>query len=234
MVEEVQGLVLPGKIFKLREAPAFEDLTERLSGYRVEEAFSEGQYEFNLVTEVTNVAQREGSLSGLYSKDSVAYVYHRGKRVPIPKTTEATFNFTGRERDILLTVLQEKWTAGRIANEFSRLLFERKGLIGEAEIPPEALRSFHEENPEGTKVSFFEGLGIPNLDKLSLYGPDLIETTLFDEYTGRGNLWYIVMTSKRHGHVVGLTRNAIVVIFNKVTPQEYIDYVTDEIFPLVI
>jgi len=226
-------LVLPGKIFKLRETPVFTDLAGKLRGYRVVEDFAEGQYEFDLVTEITNLTEQEESLSGLYSKDAVTYVYHRGKRVPVPKTTEATFNFTARKEDILLTVLQEKWTAGRIANEFSRLLFERKGYVGEAEIPPEALRSFHEQNPEGTKVSFFEGMGIPNLDKLSLYGPDLIETTLFDEYTSRGNIWYIVMTSKRRGHVVGITRNAIVVIFNKVTPQDYIEYVTDEVFPLI-
>jgi len=226
-------LVLPGKIFKLREVPAFSALTEKLRGYRVVEEFEEGPYKFNLVTEITNLSQGEKSLTGLYSHDAIAYVYHRGKRAPIPKTTEAVFNFTAREGDILLPILQEKWTAGRIANEFSKILFERKGRITEAEIPPEALKSFHESNPEGTKVTFFEGLGIPNLEKLSLYGPDLMETDLFDEYASRGNLWYIVMTSKKHGHVVGITRNAIVVIFNKVTPKEYLDYVTDEVFPLV-
>jgi len=225
--------VLPGKIFKLRERPAFEALVEKFKGHRAVEEFVEGQYKFDLVTEVTNLTRRENSLTGLYSHDTITYVYHRGKRVPLPKTLEAYFNFTARERDVLVSILQEKWTAGRIANEFSRLLFERKGSILEAEIPPEVLRSFHEENPEGTKVAFFEGMGVPNLDKLSLYGPDLMETELFDEYSGRGNLWYIVFTSKTRGHVVGITRNAIVVIFNKVTPQEYVDYVAEEVFPLI-
>lgn len=226
-------MVLPGKIFKLRERPAFEALVEKFQGYRVVEEFVEGQYKFDLVTEFTNLTQRENNLTGLYSHDTITYVYHRGRRVPLPKTLEAYFNFTARERDILVSILQEKWTAGRIANEFSRRLFERKGYILEAEIPPEVLRSFHEENPEGTKVAFFEGMGVPNLDKLSLYGPDLMETELFDEYSGRGNLWYIVFTSKKRGHVVGITRNAIVVIFNKVTPQEYVDYVAEEVFPLI-
>ena len=229
----MQKLVLPGKIFKLREVPAFTSLTEKLRGYHVVEEFEEGPYKFNLVTEITNLSQGEKSLTGLYSRDTITYVYHRGKRVPIPKTTEAVFNFTAREGDILLPILQEKWTAGRIANEFSKILFERKGRITEAEIPPEALKSFHESNPEGTKVTFFEGLGIPNLEKLSLYGPDLIETDLFDEYASRGNLWYIVMASRRFGYVVGVTRNCIVVVFSKVTPQEYLEYVKSEIFPLV-
>jgi hypothetical protein len=230
----VQKLVLPGKVFKLREAATFAALTEKLQGYRVVEVFAEGQQDFDLVTEITNLSQGGKSLTGLYSHDTVSYVYHRGKRVPTPATTEAMFNFTAREGEVLLSVLQEKWTAGRIANEFSKILFERKGRITEAEIPPDSLRSFHEQNPGGTKVAFFEGMGIPNLDKLSLYGPDLIETDLFDEYASRGNLWYIVMTSKRHGHVVGITRNAIVVIFNKVTPKEYLNYIADEVFPLIV
>lgn len=226
-------MVLPGKVFKLREKIELDTLTGNLQGHRVEEKFAEGQYEFDLITEITNLVHEENSLTGLYFHDTVTYVYHRGKAAPIPKTTEAFFNFTAREEDVLLTVLQEKWTAGRIANEFSRLLFDKKGYITEAEIPPEALRSFHEQNPEGTKVAFFDRMGIPNLDKLSLYGPDLIETDLFDEYAGRGDLWYVVITSKKRGHVVGITRNAIVVIFNKVTHKEYVGYVTDEVFPLI-
>ena len=76
-------------------------------------------------------------------------------------------------------------------------------------------------------------MGIPNLDKLSLYGPDLIETDLFDEYASKGEMWYIVITSKKRGHVVGITRNGIVVIFNKVTHKEYLDYIADEVFPLI-
>ena len=225
--------MLPGKVFKLREKVEFSTLTATLQGYRVMEKFAEDQYKFDLVTEITNLVHGENIVTGLYFHDTVTYVYHRGKAAPIPKTTQAFFNFTAREDDILLTILQKKWTAGRIANEFSRILFDRKGYITEANIPPEDLRSFHEQNPEGTKVAFFDRMGIPNLDKLSLYGPDLIETDLFDEYASKGEMWYIVITSKKRGHVVGITRNGIVVIFNKVTHKEYLDYIADEVFPLI-
>ena len=102
---------------------------------------------------------------------------------------------------------------------FSRIIYGAKGYITETEIPPDNLKAFHQENSKGTKVSFFEGMGISNLEKISLYGPDLIEANLFEDYAKRANLWYIVATSKRYGHVVGITRNGIVVIFNKVTPK---------------
>ena len=226
--------MLPGKVFKLGEKFELASLINNFQGYQVTEKFVEDQYEFDLVTEFTNLVSGENSLTGLYFHDIVTTVYHRGKAIPTPKTIEAFFNFTTRKEDVLLTILQDKWTAGRIANEFSKIIFDKKGYIFEAEIPPDALQTFHELNPEGTKVAFFDGIGIPNLNKLSLYGPDLIETDLFDEYSTRGNLWYIVITSKKRGHVVGITRNAIIVIFNKVSHKEYLDYVIHEVFPLIL
>ena len=94
------------------------------------------------------------------------------------------------------------------------------------------LKAFHDQNPRGTKVSFFERVA-QNIDKLSLYGPDLIEASLFEDYSSKANLWYIVATSRKYGHVVGITRNGIVVIFNKVTPKEYIEFVVNEVFPII-
>ncbi len=226
-------MVMPGKIFKLTRPVGFKTLARNLRGYRMSERFVVEDQEFELITEISNIKEEERSLSGLYCKDRIIFVYYRGKNVPVPKTTETYFNFTARQRDILVVILQEKWTAKRIANEFSRIIYGAKGYITETEIPPDNLKAFHQENSKGTKVSFFEGMGISNLEKISLYGPDLIEANLFEDYAKRANLWYIVATSKRYGHVVGITRNGIVVIFNKVTPQEYIDFVVNEIFPLV-
>jgi len=38
------------------------------------------------------------------------------------------------------------------------------------------------------------------VDKLSFYGPDLVGTTLFDEYSKRGDLWYIVAKAREYGY----------------------------------
>ncbi|MEM2875701.1 MAG: hypothetical protein QXL67_01960 [Candidatus Bathyarchaeia archaeon] len=110
--------------------------------------------------------------------------------------------------------------------------FGARGYVTETEIMPEDLKTFHDRNPRGTKVSFFEGIA-QNIDKISLYGPDLIEANLFENYSSTANLWYIVATSRKYGHVVGVTRNGIVVIFNRVTPKEYIEFVVEEIFPII-
>ena len=71
------------------------------------------------------------------------------------------------------------------------------------------------------------------MDKLSLYGPDLNNTSLFGDYLKHGNLWYIVASSKQTGYVVGITRDASVTIFNLADKDKYIEYVTKEIYPLI-
>ena len=45
-------------------------------------------------------------------------------------------------------------------------------------------------------------------------------------------MWYVVITSKKHGYVVGLTGNGIVTIFNRISPEEFLTYIIEEIFPL--
>ncbi|MEM2912354.1 MAG: hypothetical protein QW146_07615, partial [Candidatus Bathyarchaeia archaeon] len=101
-------------------------------------------------------------------------------------------------------------------------------------IPPETLRDFHLKNPEDTKITFFDNVDIPNVNKLSLYGPDLVGTTLFDEYSKHGDLWYIVARSKESGYVVGVTRDASITIFNLTDKNKYLEYVAKEVFPLIL
>jgi hypothetical protein len=88
------------------------------------------------------------------------------------------------------------------------------------------------KNPEDTKITFFDNVDIPNVDKLSLYGPDLINTSLFVDYAKHGDLWYVVARSKAFGYVVGTTRDASVTIFNLTDKDKYLEYVHKEVYSL--
>jgi hypothetical protein len=147
---------------------------------------------------------------------------------------EALFSFSQVEDTTFLTVVEKKRVANFIANKLSEILFEKVGGIVEARIPPETLREFHHKNPEDTKITFFDNVDIPNVNKLSLYGPDLINTSLFEDYTKHGDLWYVVARSKETGYVVGVTRDASVTIFNLADKNKYVEYVNKEIYPLVL
>ena len=227
-------MVVAGKIFRLSESLSLTEIAYKLENYHTEENFSEGEYNFTLVTEVVGLTSKKDLLNGIYTHDYVIHVFHRGKTAPLPRTVEAVFSFAQVENTTFLTVVEKKRVANLIANKISQNLFEKIGGIIEAKIPPEILKEFHLKNKEDTKITFFDNVDIPNVDKLSLYGPDLINTSLFEDYTKHGDLWYVVARSKETGYVVGITREASVTVFNLSDKNKYVDYVAKEIYPLVL
>jgi len=227
-------MVVAGKVFRLSEPLSIAEIASRLEGYHTEEPYEEGDYKFTLVTEVVGLLQKEDMLRGVYSHDYVIHVFHRGKVAPLPRTVEALFSFSRREGNTFLTVVEKKRIANFIANKLSEILFEKVGGILEARIPPETLKDFHLKNPEDTKITFFDNVDIPNVNKLSLYGPDLINTSLFEDYCKHGDLWYVVARAREYGYVVGVTRDASVTIFNLTDKEKYLEYVTKEIYQLII
>ncbi|RJS81166.1 hypothetical protein CW707_04120 [Candidatus Bathyarchaeota archaeon] len=226
-------MVVAGKVFRLLEPLSIAEIASRLEGYKLEEPYEEGDYKFTLVSEVVGLLPKENMLRGVYSHDYVMHIFHRGKVMPMPRTVEALFSFSQQENVTFLTVVEKKRLANFIANKLSEILFEKLGGVLEARIPPETLREFHLKNPEDTKITFFDNVDIPNVNKLSLYGPDLINTSLFEDYCRRGDLWYVVARSKEYGYVVGVTRDASVTIFNLTDKERYLEYVVKEIYPLI-
>ena len=227
-------MVVAGKIFKLTEQVPIVDIATKLDDYRTEENYEEGDYNFTLVTEVAGLLPKENTLTGIYSHDYVMHVFHRGKTAPLPRTVEALFSFAQVEATTFLTVVEKKSVANFVANKLSEILFDKVGSIVEARIPPETLREFHLKNPDDTKITFFDNVDIPNVNKLSLYGPDLVNAQLFEEYTKHGDLWYVVARSKETGYVVGVTRDASVTIFNLTDKNKYVEYVNKEIYPTIL
>jgi hypothetical protein len=175
----------------------------------------------------------KGSLDGKFSFDTVFIVPHRGEAVPVPRTYEAPFSFNVQNDRMFLTVYDKKNRANNIANEMSKAVFMSLGQVVEARIDPETLRKYHEANFEDTKVIFYSDVDIPNISKLSLYGAELGNTSLYSDYLTHGKLWYIVFKSKAYGYVFGLTRNSILTGFSKMEMSEFGSFIRAEILPLI-
>lgn len=221
-----------GKVFVSTQYMSLAEISAGLEGFREEEEYKEGDVELELVTEVVNVSITEDILTGLYSYDYVLHTYHRGKILPTPATKDVLFAFTEFDGRTYLAVVDKKAIANKIANRLSEMAFGEMGVIVEARILPETLKEFHLANPESTKVIFFENMDIPNINKLSLYGPDIVSTSLFEEYAARGDPWYVLMKSKKYGHTVGVVRDGSVTLFNSVDQGQYLQYVKEEIIPM--
>ncbi len=226
-------MVLAAKIFLLREDTDLETLAMKLTDYRVEDVFEEEDYKIPILTEIRDLTFKTNTLEGVFSRDQILFIPQRGKLVPVPRTLEAPFLFAKSKDKYLLTVVEKKERANRIANELSKVLFIMTGRIVEARITAEILRSFHEDNREDTKIIFFDDVDIPNVAKLSLYGSDLGNTVLYNDYLTHGKIWYTVVRSRKYGYVVGLTRDAVVTVFSRIEVSDLITYITNEVFPLI-
>jgi hypothetical protein len=79
-------MVTAGKVFKLAEPTPLSDLASRLSGYRREEPFEEGDYRFTLITEIVRLMPHGNTLTGVYFHDYVTQAFHRGKTLHLPRT----------------------------------------------------------------------------------------------------------------------------------------------------
>jgi hypothetical protein len=226
-------MVVAGKIFRLSQPMSIGEIAANLNGYHVEADYEEGDYKFKLVNEATNLTPKPNMLTGVFSSDYAIHVFHRGTSAPLPRTVDAMFSFAHNVDTTFLAVVERKRVANLIANKLSEILFGKAGIVLNARITPETLKAFHDKNPEETKITFFDDVDIPNVDKLSLYGPDLNNTSLFEEYMKHGNLWYVVGRSKDTGYVVGITREASVTVFNLTDKNKYLEYLAKEIYSMI-
>lgn len=226
-------MVLAGKIFKLYEKASINSIAPKLRNFRREESFKQDSYSFTLVSEVKDLALRMNMLRGLFVFDRILYIVQRDGVVPTIATSQTPFYFTEYGDKTLLLILQKKHLANKIANWLSDIIFIKPGGIVEVRIPQERLRGFHEENPEGTRLIWFDNVDLPNISKLSLAGQSLADTSLYVEYRSHGDIWYLVFKSKKYGYIAGLTKNGIVTLFSKVKEDDFITYVIDEVLPLL-
>ena len=225
---------LAAKIFEVRVETSLEEIADKLRDYRVIEEREVEEQNFELLSEVKDLDLKDDRLEGVFSRDKLIMVNQRGKFVPILKTVDARMIFRKIGDLTLLTVVQEKHFANAVASILSHHLFLSYKAITEARISPSIMREFHERNPEGTKVIYFDDLDFVDVDKLALYGDSLKNTALYEEYLRHGKIWYIVFTVAGTNRVMGLTRNCVVTSFTKMPEPEFVEYIDEIVIPLIV
>jgi hypothetical protein len=234
-------LVLPAKIFEIKEEADIGLIVGKLKDFREEELYETDKGEtINLVTEVLDLKLKGDSLSGVFSKDFVRRRFYRRKLVETPVTEESPFwikTFKGR-RFIMISAPSvargvKKLLTNYVANKLSKVLFIDPHAIVQAKISHNTLKDLHESNPQATKLIWFDQVDIPGVQKLCLAGSDLADTAVYREYLKHGEIWYVVFEVQKRGIVVGITRNCVITLFSKSSPEEFIDYILEDLLTLV-
>ncbi len=222
------------KVFRIAEDTDLGFIARKLKDFREEEPYEDMNHEEGvLIKEVTDLESEENTLTGLYTKDETVSIYHRDGEIEVPKTEETELVFHKTKGEIFLTILADKPKSNRIANELSEAIFLSKGQVVEAKIADETLKELHESNPRATKVLYFDNVDMPDVGKLALYGSSVADSSLYQEYLDHGKIWYAVFEVEERGITVGVTRNSVIVLFSKLESDEFVEFVTEEIMPLI-
>ena len=234
-------MVLPVKVFEITEDVDFGFLVQKLKNFREEEAFHiESGQEISLVTEILDLKVEGEVVSGVFSRDFVGARFYKRELVETPGTEEAPFWIVSYDKRKFLIVLApsvargvKKLLTGTVANKISRILFIQVGAIVEVNIPSEVLRELHESNPAATKLTWFDNVDIPGVEKLCLAGSGIVDTALYRDYLKHGQIWYVVFEAQKRGIVIGITRSCTVTLFSKSTVGDLIQYIQQDILKLV-
>jgi hypothetical protein len=234
-------MVLPAKIFEIKEETNFGLAAQKLKNFREEESYenSEGKT-VNLVTEILDLDLKPNIISGIFSADFMRARYYQRKLIENPVTEEATFWITQfNNRTFLIVVAPsvargvKKLLSNHVANKLSKVLFITSKAIVETKIPNGTLKELHESNPQATRLIWFDQIDIPGVEKLCLAGSDLADTQLYLDYLAHGQIWYVVFEAQKRGLTMGITRNSVVTLFSKSTKDEFIEYIREDLLTLI-
>ena len=217
-----------GKVFRLTEDITLEEIKKRIEGF-AEKAESAG---YELVADISSVREGINDLYGRYKFDALIEKWHRDVSRVIPYTTAAPFLFFEYKGNMYLLVIIKKSIANYVANRLSDIIFEEVGVIIECRIRSNQLKNYTKENEE-TKIMLLTDFLLPGMNKLTIYGDDVLETQPHTDYAGDGETSYIVLKSKLTGYTVGITEEASVTIFSTVDEEGFIEYIKDEILSMI-
>ena len=234
-------MVLPAKIFEIKEEADLGLIVGKLKDFHEEELYQTEKGEtINLVTEVLDLKLKEGSISGVFSKDFVQRRFYKRKLVETPITEESHFWIKPFKDRVFIIVSApyvargvKKLLTNYVANKLSKILFITSQAIVEVKISHKTLKELHEANPQATKLTWFDQVDIPGVEKLCLAGSDLADTKLYHDYLEHGKIWYVVFEAQKRGIVVGITRNCVVTLFSKSEIEDFINYILEDILMLI-
>jgi len=234
-------MVLPAKVFEIKEEADIEIIAGKLKRFKEEELYETKEKEkITLVTEILDLKMDDGALSGVFSKDLIRQRFYKRMLVETPVTEEAPFWLRPFRKRLFLIVQGpsvargvKKLLTNSVANKLSKVLFITPHVIVETRISHETLKSLHEVTPQATKLIWFDQVDIPGVEKLCLAGPDIADTTLYKDYLKHGQIWYVVFEAQKQGIVVGITRNTVVTSFSKSSTEDFVTYILEDLLKLI-
>lgn len=222
-----------GKLYVYRESLSLPEIREKLEGWEEYVDIEDPDYNLRLRRNTSDIHLSTSSLEGLFSEDLLQRAIFRGVMQVMPYTVDSVFTFLVIGDEPYCVVLASKKIADGVANSLSVILHGEVGALTEPVLNVSALKELYESG-EATKICLFDNIEIPNMDKGTLYGANIIQTDMYGRFINLGSPWYIVFKDKLTGYTVGIVRDGTCCIFSSVDQSGFLEYMKDNVVPLVL
>jgi len=224
-------MVLASKIFYLSEKIGLNTIAAKIKDFKILDIQEINGKEYEVGSSISSLEKIENGLRGKYEESFILNFKYHDEDMLVPITVITPFEFIEKENITYIIIFAKKNRANRVANFFSTILTAEKNKILEIEISHKTLQKIVEERKEYVKVIFFDNVKIPGINKLSLYGRNILDTQQYEEYIKIGKIWYVVLEFS-DDIVIGLTRNGIVTFFSKIIEEDAFKFIEEKILPL--
>lgn len=212
------------------EPLAPEEIYESLDGYsQLWEEEVDGR-RISVGFRVSDIDHSDEAVWGVVEESFVTKAEFRGEEIKVPVSRSTEFSFIEHGKRQFLIVYAGKRRADRLAVRFSEILYDRRDVIVQAYIPPEKMRSLYLEKVGGVRIVVLDGLRLPGITKITLFGKDLRESNAFNEYLRNGKEVYVVYRDEEG--VFGVSRMGQIVAFSRIEPEALESYLKEKIIPL--
>jgi hypothetical protein len=191
-----------------------------------------GNESLELRTSVEEVHADGSDLSGVLRYDVVTPIPFRGAVQYVRQTIESKFTFDFRSKMRPFLIIFES-NQDQMAGILNSAVFGNDRGISNGSISPDKLKEFAEKNSVRMPVVSWKGLDIPNLDKSVLSGADVAQTTDYKRYSARGNTYYVMMELRRKRWVVAISGEARAIMYTKVDPDDFLEFLKTQVTPMV-
>lgn len=209
-------------------------LQDKLESYESTRKESVDGEAIELVTSVEDFEISKSEISGTLKFDRILTVPYRKGVHKIPQTVESGFVFDLRSkfRPVLIVLYHEQDEAVTTLN--SILSQAGAETIARAAIPANKIRSYVEDNAVSMKYCSWRDLNIPHISKSALWGPDVGGAKQdFRRYDAHGKMNYVMVELAGSGWVIAISEEARVIFYTKLTEREVVDFLEEQVEPLI-
>lgn len=197
---------------------------------------SQGE-EVDLHTTIDLVKEKQNSTYGTGVFASIKYDYldnytdRDGKQQSIIKSKIVDFAFISGS--VWLLIFTRESESDKIATKISRIIYnQQEDPVLICQIFPHEMNGFLNKHPHSLKRCNWDGVNLPNLNKVNFLGTDMGDSADYNRFDSHGQKNSLMVFLHRFGITISLNRQASIHFYSKQTKDEQINFIVTHILPM--